>query len=154
MIWGFDCDGVLCDIDPTNLKMIDHMAKEGEDKRHLEEIYYSSRKPLLNPEDFMTPGDKFYVITTRPEYIEPMTKQFLGRYAPNYVGVFHVGGQGSEAFNGNYQEWSHFCHEVKVELIKRLGIEVYIDDNPRLVELYREALPDVKIIQYGGRIRY
>jgi hypothetical protein len=151
MIWGFDIDGVLCDIDVPQLQIIDSLP---DDKRGwVEKLYYADRKTVLNPELLLAEGDIWYAITARRADLEPITKKWLDKFCPTYKELFCVGegGWDSPPYNGSYKEWIKMASNNKIELFEELGLEIYIDDSPSNVEKYRR-MTDIPIIKYGTRI--
>ena len=62
---GFDLDGVLCDTDMNFLRLLERVPPFQDDLEKMMEFeswYFNERKPLLNPENFMSEGDEYYVI--------------------------------------------------------------------------------------------
>lgn len=152
MLLAFDLDGVLCDIDNALLKIAHTMSPAMEDE--VARYYYSGRQPLLNPNLFLATDDEWIVITARGgPWMEEMTKKWLDKFYPGYSGLYFVGGDGWNAppYNGNFNKWNDDCTVKKVELIKKLNVDVYFEDNPYNVNVYRKLL-DIPVIQYGVRI--
>lgn len=154
---GFDLDGVLCDIDIVTLHLIHKLSPDAE--RVAEKYYYVSRKPLLNPALFMNEDDECFVITGRHAGLISITEAWCARHVPNAKGVYVVGPPPSyyheNARVDNPDIWKKYLEDSvksKVDKIKELNIGVYIDDNPTVVKRLREELPDIPIIQYGGRL--
>jgi hypothetical protein len=150
MIVGFDFDGVICDIDIVSLKLLDSL--EGEEYLRAERSYYASRRPLLNPEDFLAEGDEYYVLTARPEHINDISIRWLNKYCPNYKEFFCVGGT-KNLHDTDHVAWLENSIGGKCRLIEKLDIEVYFEDNPHLAQEYRRRL-DIPVVQYGGRLVY
>jgi len=149
---GFDLDGVICDIDNVVLKISHIMSPEVEEA--VAKYYYSNRTPLLNPNLFLADGDEWYVITARnPGWMGDMTRKWLDKFYPSYSGLYFVGGDGwnAEPYNGDFDAWNHDTAVRKVELMKELELDLYIDDSPCNVSKYRQMI-DIPIIQYGTRI--
>jgi uncharacterized HAD superfamily protein len=145
---AFDMDGVLCDIDIPALNLINNFY-DGE-KKLVEDIkYYMSRRPLLNPEDMLHEGDEYIVITARYDGLEEVTTRWLKKYCPNYKELYIVGSMNS-GFRSDYEGWKLKSVKEKIKIMEEYGTDVYFDDNPSLVGLYRE-LTDIPVIQYGGR---
>lgn len=141
---GFDLDGVLCDTDMNFLRLLERVPPfEGdlERKMEFEAWYFNERRPLLNPEDFLSEGDEYYVITGRDrEAHTEVTERWCSKFTPNAKGVYCVG------------EYPGPVEEGKAKKIVELGLDLYFDDHPVSVRKLREALPSsVKVIQYGGR---
>ena len=139
---GFDMDGVLCDTDLNFLRFMANVFEEDRDKLiEMETLYFNARGPLLNPEDFLSEGDEYYVITGRShEHHDKVTQEWCRKYAPNASGVYCVGKRREPV------------EEDKARKIMELGLDVFIDDHPVTVKTLREKFQgEVLIIQYGGR---
>ena len=141
---GFDLDGVLCDTDMNFLRLLERVLPFQDDLEKMMEFeawYFNERKPLLNPENFLSEGDEYYVITGRDnEFHGEVTERWCRKFTPNASGVYCVG------------EYPKLVEEGKAKKIVELGLDVYIDDHPVSVRKLRAALPShVKVIQYGGR---
>jgi hypothetical protein len=141
---GFDLDGVLCDTDMNFLRLLTNVPpydKDIEMRKELETWYFNERKPLLNPEHFMSEDDEYYVITGREDEVAgEVTKNWCGKFAPNAKGVYCVG------------KHLESVEEDKAKKIVELGLDIFIDDHPVTVKTLREILPEhIKVIQYGGR---
>ena len=141
---GFDLDGVLCDTEMNFLRLLAMTPPFSEDleKRiELELWYFHERRPLLDPERFVSEGDEYYVVTGRDEEIHgEVTERWCRQHVPNAKGVYCVG------------EYRKPVEEAKAKKILELDLDVFIDDHPVTVKKLRAALPrHVKVIQYGGR---
>ena len=146
---GFDLDGVLADIDRTHLKWI-HNIDDLEQTKYIEHIYYTDRKPLINPRTYLAEGDTYYIITARHNNLKPVTERYVKKWFPDCSGLYIVGGD-PELYDKDFEAWKDFILEEKIKLFKELGIEVFFDDNPGLVQKYRKRT-DIPIIQYGSRL--
>lgn len=148
---GFDLDGTLCEIDIGLLRVIDNM--EGEAQRSAEEWYYRERKPLLNARLFLHPDDKMFIVTSRPKRLEKWTKQWVLKYYPlTMINLYIVNyptpkGNTEKEVNG----WLENKQKHKANILNQLKLDVYIDDDVQ-VPILRKYCPNIKIIQYGGRI--
>jgi len=141
---GFDMDGVLCDTELNFLRLLRDTPpfdKDIEKRKEMDVLYFNSRRPLLNPEHFVSEDDEYYVITGRDDDVAgDVTRKWCSKFAPNAKGVFCV---------GKYREP---VEEDKAKKILELELDIFIDDHPVTVKKLREMLPDkIKIIQYGGR---
>jgi len=135
---GFDLDGVLCDISITELDLL----HRHQDKNDL--LYYMERKPLLSPYMFMTESDEAFCITSRVRKYHEITTRWMHKYLPG-IPVYFL-----------RKDLSYTNPEAvakdKIRIMKDLGIEVYIDDSYHFIKNMREIEPNIKFIQYGGRI--
>lgn len=136
MIIGFDLDGVLCDINVTQLILIQNLPSA-------EVSYYKERRPLLNPAQFLTNGDRYIIVTARRKDLGILTKRWIRRYLPN-AKLFSI----ETGFTKNVKKIA----EKKLKILKRENAEVYFDDNPEIIKELRQMDNNIKFIQYGGRL--
>lgn len=151
---AFDLDGVLCDIDVAMLRVIDileeHLGKPDAIKT-IEQWYYKTRIPNLNAMLFLAPEDELFIITARIDEYHESTKRFVSHFFPNAALIF----QGRKRIP--YHKWDkedglNSIIQEKARVINRLKIDVYFDDNPRIVRALRKLCKDCKTILYGGRV--
>jgi len=143
---GFDLDGVICDISVTTLRMIDQVDEEK--KLMLEKWYYKERVPLLNPNLIMANDDEAFVITARPSYLATITKQWMRKYYPG-IPVIILGCK--SAPKSDLRCWWKSIIDEKVKAIKKLRIDLYIDDSPEIVKELRRR--GINCLQYGGLLQ-
>lgn len=158
VVFGFDLDGVLCNIDVALLHIMHKLPPEQE--KLCELYYYTERTPLLDPHLFLSEGDEYHIITGRHILLKDVTEKWCRRFFPDAKSVNIVGGEPwyyyEAAKHGDPVVWERYAEKAimsKVEKIKELGVDVYIDDSPSNVRRLRKELPDVIIIQYGGRLK-
>ena len=137
-IIGFDLDGVLCDISLTCLTML----HEHNDKDAM--YYYLERKPLLDPNMLMHENDKSVCITARSSEYHDVTRRWMKKYHPDMPVYFFEK-------DVRWFEKGQIA-ECKVECIRNLGIDIYIDDDPEIIDRMRNLVNDITFIQYGGRL--
>jgi len=154
---GFDLDGVLCDIDVVTLHLMHKLTPEKEELAEL--YYYTERKPLLNPKNIMTEWDEYHIITGRHEGLADVTKRWVSKFLPD-VKSLHIVGEAAwyklAARADDDAVWEEYAEKSimnKVDKIIELGINFYIDDSVTNVRRLREELPDITVLQYGGRLR-
>lgn len=149
MRFGFDLDKCLCDGDITVLRIIDQMTPE---KRiAIEGWYYLERRPLLNPEDFLSSADEYIIITGRSKSIESVTQQWVNKYCCNCKKLIMVDlGPAYNCTNGQVKEWSKEQARRKAAIINEEKVDVYFEDNGECVAELRKLCPNAKIIKYGG----
>jgi len=150
---GFDLDGVLCDLDISILRCIDFIS-DPDMRRSAEEYYYKCRKPLLNPYYFLSEEDEGYIITARPLYLEEITRKWVKQFYPTFPLIIlgHTPPFGITD-EKEIRKWLKREQLMKkVEKIKELNLEIYIDDTPSLVVELRKLCPNTKIIKFGGII--
>jgi len=148
MIIGFDLDGVLCNQSVSLLQLFRRQDVKTEE--YLADIYNRSRVPLLNPRMYVGDGDIWYIITSRHEGFREATEQWVEHFFPDCDGLFIVGGTPWWEFEDWY-EWHKLATKAKVEKIKELKCDIYIDDSPSFVKAIREEV-GIPVIQYGGRV--
>jgi hypothetical protein len=49
------------------------------------------------------------------------------------------------------QDWLVELAKVKAKVLNNLGIDVYFEDTPEVVEVLRNLCKNTKVIQYGSR---
>lgn len=155
---GFDLDGVLCDIDVVSLNLMHRLDPDQESMAEL--YYYTERKPLVNPRLFMNEDDEYHIVTGRHENLREITEKWVERFCPDAKSLHIVGGQPwyyyKAANMADPEQWDNYAKNAvmsKVNKIKELELEFYIDDSVNNVKRLREELPDVTILQYGGRLK-
>ena len=144
---GFDLDGVISDLDPTLFRLIRHTdfpSKETEDR--FKQAYFGTLhlRPNWNPEELIAEGDEYHIITARHSPIDDeVTLKWCKKHCSGAKSVNIVGRKGFS--------WRESA-EAKAEKIKELRIEVYFEDDPRIVEFLRGNCSETKIIHVGGRL--
>ena len=122
-----------------------------EARKSCEEWYYRERRPELNPKLFMSEGDTFIIITSRPKRLAHITVPWVKKH----FGDVTLIQTDHETFNGNdkagLNEWLKKMAETKAKPINDNEIEVYFEDSPSTVQYLRKLCPKTKIIHYGGR---
>lgn len=152
----FDLDGVICDIDIATLRIIDTLRLNTDNKNVIEELnkaerwYYIGRKLELNPYMFLHEDDQAVIVTSRPTTYKDVTLKWLnmqGIYLPIYfTRKKHID------WTEGIEKGLRLLAEYKAKRLKQLGVGLYIDDNPEIVEHLRDL--GVNCIQYGGRQKY
>ena len=149
MIIGFDMDGVLCDFDESYFwNILDNLPMDR--KEVALKNYFLGRKPLLNPEMFIGEGDEFHVITGRYSSYREVTERWCRKYIPNVSSINLSGIRDIWDPLRDDTEETEYYRDYKKNKILELGVEVYFDDSPWVVEHLRKELPNVKVIHYGG----
>lgn len=120
---GFDLDGVLASQNLPTLIELDKLKEEDHEKwLSIVMDYFASQVPLLTEHLFN--GDKVIIITARDKDFEPLTKFWLDFwYGDNYE-LFCVG-------------YDKDTKRRKVEIMKKMGIDKFIDDNKKWIEHIR-----------------
>ena len=148
---AFDIDGVLCEIDIATHRILDNIT-DVTIYNSVEEYYYKERKPLLDARLFLSEKDEMYIITSRPEHLRWITEKWVKQYFPNAKLIII----NQNLLKGNTKKAvKDYCKtkvEMKAEVINKLEIDVYFDDESEALQHFRELCPDCKIIKYGGRI--
>jgi len=148
---GFDLDGTLCDISVALLRSIDNM-KDKQAMRNIEQWYYRERKPIFNARLFLHETDEMYIITSRPKRLNKITRKWVNKYYPKaklYICDYPqpLGIKTDSELN----KWLYNKQKDKAEVLNKLKLDVYFDDDPSCTDL-RDLCPTIKIIQFGGRI--
>jgi phage FluMu protein Com len=145
---GFDLDGVISDLDTTLFRLIRHTNFPHKETEERFKQGYFARLHLRanwNPEELIAEDDEYHIITARHSSTDTcITLKWCKKYCPNAKTVNIVGKQG--------HTWKESA-DSKAEKINDLGIEVYFEDDPRIVAHLREKCPKTKIIRVGGRIQ-
>ena len=152
---GFDLDGCIADADFTLLRLID-LVNKPEDKLKLETEYYASRKLLLNPLDFLSDKDSFYIITARPDKFKEVTMKWLNKNNIKPKDVIFIGYNDRDKYvNPDPKDFKAISCRIakeKLDILKKLIIEIYFDDNFDAIVQFRELCKEIKFIQYGRRV--
>lgn len=136
MTIGFDLDGVLCDINVTQLILIQNLPSA-------EVSYYKERKPLLNPVQFLISGDKYIIVTARRKVLKAITREWINKYLPN-ARWFSV-------WTGYIDDIKKIAQE-KLKILKKEKVEIYFDDNVDIIKELRKMCKSIKFVQFGGRL--
>jgi hypothetical protein len=151
MIFGFDLDGVLCKYEDSLYHIMRRMPVEYQ--RDAWKHYFSEQVPKLNPELFLHEGDEYHVITGRNQDLKEITLKWCAKFLPNAKAVHVVGGR--PYYEYTLGEQNTLVKEQslngKAEKIQELGVQVYFEDDPKYVQELRALLPNVIVIQYGGK---
>ena len=142
---AFDIDGVLregslgffmhCTADPTP-----------ENLECLKVETMASMFPLVNPCLFATKDDEIYAISNCGSgHSVAQKRDWLAHFYGGRVTFIPV-----EVANGLWKkDYVDAVAKVKVEVMLRLGIEVYFDDDPMIVKVMRTLTDKIKFIKYG-----
>jgi len=79
-----------------------------------------------------------------------VTEEWCQKFLPNVKSVNTSGIWTQWGDKGSKMEEKPNHKQIKADIIRKLGVEVYFEDSPNYVEYLRKELPDVKIIHYGG----
>lgn len=144
---GFDLDGVIADLDITLFRLIRYVEFPREEiENRFKQSYFGelSLRVNWNPEEMLAVGDEYHIITARHSMSDNnITLEWCRKFCPNAKSVNIVGQHGNT--------WSESAG-AKAEKINELGVEVFFEDDPRLVKRLRELCHETKIIQVGGRL--
>ena len=152
MIIGFDLDGTLCDISGTELNLLQankDKFKNMVGRQNSELYYYLERKPTFNPRMFMAEDDKGIIITARPKTFESITDRWVKRWYPDFP-VYHLTRIIKLRECKDIADMMYKVAENKLEIMRELKVEVYIDDDPHTIVYLRSMTKDIKFLQYGG----
>lgn len=144
---GFDLDGVICDV---NLALLRAIA----DDRPAEELYYRTRRALLNPFQWLGPEDSGLIVTHRKLWTKEITRAWLVR---NGIYQFFLcfsrealpPGVGSGEMDGPWAPFSAALAKSKY----LSNADIYIDDDTDEALALRQFLKnDCKVLIYGGSV--
>jgi len=140
----FDIDGTVLEQSIGLLRVIDCAKPEKQDE--LLQYYISGLRMQINPLDFISEGDELGFITGRSKCLTKYTKLWVKKYFPKaklFITNVKIGEDNSE--------FTIQQIKTKSEVIKREKVDVYFEDNPKVVKGLRLVCPKVRIIQYGAR---
>lgn len=146
---AFDIDGIIADIDIFQLRAID-FEERPKVKKELIKWYYNNRKVQLRPILFKYDYDGIYIITSRYSDLEEITRKWLKNNNIYYDKLIFVHHKPETVMD--LEDWYKRQARKKANILKENEIDVYFEDTPSTVKYLREFCPNVKIIQYGGRI--
>jgi len=136
MTLGFDLDGVICDIDHYELKLLDTVRRVDPS---LEYWYYVSRRVKLDPSIFKGEGDRVVIVTTRPKRYDWLTKKWLAEHSIEYNELVFVECHRRDQLM-SFDQWCDAMAEAKARAIKQHNIDVYFEDLPWVVDRLRELV--------------
>lgn len=137
MVVIFDLDGVIAQMDLALLKSIEHDPV-------LTEIYYRTRATLLNPYDFLGPGDIGFIVTHRKLQWKEVTEHWLDAKRIGLTTLFS-----RERMPNPDAPWSPVpAARAKAEVLKALRTDLYIDDDPEEAVALREL--GIPVLIYGS----
>jgi len=149
---GFDLDGTLCNISGTELNLLQinkEKFKNLHGRQNAEKYYYLERRPTFNARMFMAEGDKGFAITARPKKFKDITKRWMKHFYPD-IPVYHLTKIIKLKKHKNIAEMMYQVAKNKLNIMRKLKIKVYFDDDPRSIFALRKMSKDIKFIQYGG----
>jgi len=153
LICAFDLDGTLCSINIVELRMLEHVPDE-KFRATLEDVYYREAKPLLDARLFLSGTDEMYIVTSRPERLRYITDAWVKHFYPQ-AKLFIVDQPilGMTNDPDYIEQWCRKKVELKAKALNDLKVDVYFDDDAEMMDEFRKLCPNVKIVQYGERIK-
>ena len=148
MKMAFDIDGVAVNQDLVALREID-LCTDPEKRKALNYCYYINRLNQINLYDYLSAGDELYLITGRNLEFAAITKKWQEKYYPNAHLI--MTNHSMPTPDTNIQDWLVEQAKVKAKVLNNLGIDVYFEDTPEVVEVLRNLCKNTKVIQYGSR---
>lgn len=113
--------------------------------------YYLEQKPLLDPQMILGENDEFIVITGRSKDKKEITEKWLNKFCPKYKKLFVCGlGPAYGLTTKQVNNWSETQAKLKAKIINEEKLDVFLDDNGKVVNYLRKHCPNTKIIHYGG----
>jgi len=105
---------------------------------------------LLNPFDFAIEGDEVFCVSNCSSKERAKDKkQWLKHYFGNRIKLIPV----VLAHGAWKKDYVDTVAKAKVELMLKLGIEVYFDDDPAIIRVMRTLTDKIKFIKYGPWIK-
>lgn len=152
---SFDLDGVITSSSKWFFRLLDMIREVNPQSPNLQRTeidYYDSLELRLNPNLFLANEDEGFIITCRKPYSKQVTLDWLAKYGIR-LPVFFVD-EKDEIDWMNYREGSLRAAKIKARKIESLGVGIHFDNNPYLIEILRQELPDIKIIAIGAEDDY
>ncbi len=141
-VLSFDLDGVIADTDSSVLSLL-HKADDAGAPGATDDLlkYYARRRVSLDPLSFMTPDDRFIIVSGRVPMAHELTRQWASRLFPECSGVFLVSDNYVEDLfrSGNYERAFKELATRKLAVLQNQGVAVHFDNNPGIVEHLRAA---------------
>lgn len=136
---SFDLDGVVCDGDSNVLGILHQQVLDGVPYGQVRlRHYYLTRRLALDPRDFAAPGDEIHIVTGRSQLTHGWTRDWLARWLPEAQLHFAATAETETLFSeGRYDEGSQVMGVSKAGILKRIGAELHLDNNPRIVQRLR-----------------
>lgn len=144
---GFDLDGVLADIDIGWLNRIRDLGTPETEERQ----YYASRNKILDPYYLVAEGDEIFIITGRNPRLRTVTELWLLKNGLGHVPLVFTGSMPIP--KGTNEEFRKVARGKAVAL-RKYQIDVYFEDNEVVARALRGAVPEIKIVQVGSRIKW
>ena len=145
MIIAFDVDGVLRQ---GSLGLYKHLTNPAtpENIEALQIETMASMYPLLNPCLFATKGDVLLAISNCGNgHSKEQKADWLRHFYGDRIKFYGV-----EVATGLWKKaYCDATAKVKVELMLKLGVEVYFDDDPAIINVMRTLTDKIKFIKYG-----
>jgi hypothetical protein len=141
---GFDLDGVVCNTSiPLWILTKDHSPQTLM-------LFIAGLKPNFNPALFAHVNDEVIFVTGRRPDTEELTRKWVKHWFPGIKVYFAPSPDWRTP--DEWDDWFKKCAEHKAKVLKRLGVEVYFEDQPYTVEWLRKLAPEITTIQYGGKV--
>lgn len=152
MLTGFDLDGVLAELDEVQITLID-LVENAQVRERLQETYFMNRKPigLIPGVHFPSQQTQRVIITGRPLWAMPVTLMWTERHYPGTPVHFAESMLppllpiGLRSFRSRSRRE---IAEGKALQITRLGVGVFYEDDPEVIEELRR-LVHIPIIPCG-----
>lgn len=142
---GFDLDGVIAE---------DCVGFWSLSKDQPLEVFVqvcAFARVLLHPKNFMNQDDLGYIVTARDPRLKEVTLAWCGKNVQGLTVLFAEVPHWRD--NSEWDKWEVACAIKKAELIDKLELDVFIDNNPITVDHLRDLCKHTKILLYGGGVR-
>lgn len=148
---GFDLDGVIAECNVPLWLIVGRINKEEEIRKVIDE-FMCFPKLRSHPREYLHEDDEYVIITGRSERFREITKKWLKSYGIQTSSLFMCS-VGLLSDYGSIEKWNDALAKAKARYIKSECVDVFFEDNPKVVIRLRKLCPKVRIIQIGGRIK-
>ena len=145
---SFDLDGVIASTNKWVYRMADAIMAAGAPEVYVINMlkeYYASAPLKFHPSIFMSQDDCGVIVTMRKPEAQEATGDWLQRHSI-YLPIWYADPNGEVDWS-NYSTASRRAGILKAEFLAGAHVDVHLDNNPYIVSVLREQLPEIKIIQ-------
>lgn len=151
-IISFDLDGVVCNVDGAILSLL-HRAERDQVTGARERLrnYYLTRRVILHPNEWLTPKDIGLIITGRIPSSWEWTRRWADHHLPGMTIECISTPEVEHLFSvERYDDAVALQADLKYAAIRRLDVDVHIDNNPLIVARLRRG--GVRALLHGGAV--
>lgn len=143
---GFDCDGVLRELNLANI----HVCEIINNFEPFKVDSLTGTKPLLNPMDLALPEDILFCLT-RCYTDEDIRRKsdWLNHYYGDRISLFTV----PKTVDNWGEDYHNGVGKAKYDIIREVNADLYIDDDPGIIRVLRKLADKdnfpCKFLKYG-----